>query len=61
MRDLKTERIGRLSRFSATVTRTSDVRPELLRGHFRCLLCDTEAAGVEQQFRYTTVPPPTRC
>ena len=40
------------------VTRTSDVRPELLAGSFLCLKCGLEAPEVPQQMRYTT---PTIC
>ena len=40
------------------VTRTSDVRPELLSGSFLCLKCGLEAPEVPQQMRYTT---PTIC
>ena len=35
------ERVGKLSCFSGTVTRTSEVRPELYLGAFRCLDCNT--------------------
>ena len=48
------ENIGQLTSFSGTVTRTSEVRPELLLGSFKCLECETEVPGVEQQCRYTT-------
>jgi DNA replication licensing factor MCM6 len=58
VRDLKTGRIGRLVSVSGTVTRSSDVRPELLRGTFNCRKCGLVAVGVEQQFIYTE---PQRC
>ena len=54
LRELKAENIGQLTSFSGTVTRTSEVRPELLLGSFKCLECETEVPGVEQQCRYTT-------
>ena len=37
------------------VTRTSEVRPELLSGTFKCLDCGTIVKNVEQQFKYTEV------
>ena len=58
LRDLRTEKIGRLVAFSGTVTRTSEVRPELFLGTFRCLECGTINAGVEQQYKFT---PPVIC
>ncbi|KAG5193120.1 maternal DNA replication licensing factor mcm6-like protein [Tribonema minus] len=58
VRGLRTARIGRLVSVSGTVTRTSDVRPELLRGTFVCRRCGLAAEGVEQQFVYTE---PQRC
>lgn len=53
LRDLRTARIGRLSSFVGTVTRTSEVRPELFLGAFRCLECGAAVRGVEQHFKYT--------
>jgi len=40
---------------TGTVTRTSEVRPELLYGTFRCDDCGTIVKDVEQQFKYTEV------
>ena len=54
LRDLRVEKIGRLVAFSGTVTRTSEVRPELFLGTFKCGRCGTRATGVEQQYKYTT-------
>ena len=54
LRDLRVEKIGRLVAFSGTVTRTSEVRPELFLGTFKCGRCGTRAMGVEQQYKYTT-------
>ena len=53
-RDLKVEKIGHLSCFCGTVTRTSEVRPELFYGTFKCDSCMTVISDVEQQFKYTT-------
>ncbi|RKP27227.1 MCM2/3/5 family-domain-containing protein [Syncephalis pseudoplumigaleata] len=54
IRELRTDRIGKLVCVSGTVTRTSQVRPELLRGVFRCKQCFAIVQGeVEQQFKYT--------
>ncbi len=54
LRNLKTERLGKLWGFSGTVTRTSEVRPELFLASFRCLECNTVVHDVEQQFKWTT-------
>jgi DNA replicative helicase MCM subunit Mcm2 (Cdc46/Mcm family) len=53
VRDLKTHLIGHLVSFSGTVTRASEVRPELLYGVFKCALCGMLSGKVEQQFKYT--------
>ncbi|KIY73986.1 mis5 protein [Cylindrobasidium torrendii FP15055 ss-10] len=53
IRELKTDRIGTLMAVSGTVTRTSEVRPELLSGNFVCEACKGIVNGVEQQFKYT--------
>ncbi|KAF7302952.1 DNA helicase [Mycena kentingensis (nom. inval.)] len=53
IRKLKTEKIGMLMSISGTVTRTSEVRPELLSGSFICEICSGNVDGVEQQFKYT--------
>ncbi|BBN08842.1 DNA replication licensing factor MCM6 [Marchantia polymorpha subsp. ruderalis] len=53
LRDLSTSEIGRLVSVSGVVTRTSEVRPELLFGSFKCLDCGTVVNVVEQQFKYT--------
>ena len=39
IRDLKADKVGRLLSFSGTVTRTSEVRPELMEGRFQCEQC----------------------
>lgn len=58
IRDLRTRSIGELLSFSGTVTRTSEVRPELLFGAFTCGECGGDTTGVEQQFRYSE---PIKC
>lgn len=45
--------VGTLMSFSGTVTRTSEVRPELLYGRFKCADCGTLSRPIEQQFKYT--------
>jgi len=53
MRNLRTDTIGQLTSVSGTVTRTSDVRPELLSGTFRCQKCGLAAENIQQQYHYT--------
>lgn len=55
IRDLRTDRIGTLMSISGTVTRTSEVRPELLFGSFICEVCGGLVNEIEQQFKYTEV------
>ena len=54
LRQLRTEEIGKLRAFSGTVTRTSEVRPELFLAVFKCLECNTVVHDVEQQMKWTT-------
>lgn len=58
IRDLRTNLIGKLSTIRGTVTRTSEVLPELIFGRFICLQCGTESIPIEQQFKFTQ---PNRC
>ncbi|TKY72639.1 DNA replication licensing factor MCM6 [Spatholobus suberectus] len=58
LRELATSEIGRLVSVTGVVTRTSEVRPELLQGTFKCLECGGVIKNVEQQFKYTE---PTIC
>ncbi|KAL3812505.1 hypothetical protein ACJIZ3_013773 [Penstemon smallii] len=53
LRELATSEIGKLVSVSGVVTRTSEVRPELLYGTFKCLDCGSVVKNVEQQFKYT--------
>jgi DNA replication licensing factor MCM6 len=45
--------IGKLATVSGTVTRTSEVRPELFYGIFNCIECGKMSDPIEQQFKYT--------
>ena len=41
-----------------TVTRTTEVKPELSIGTFKCSMCHTMIEGIEQQFKFTK---PNKC
>ena len=58
VRQLRTVSVGKLLSISGTVTRTSEVRPELYLATFVCEGCRTVINNVEQTFRYTE---PTQC
>lgn len=53
LRDLKTSYVGRLQSIYGTVTRTTEVRPELLKGAFKCFDTGRIYKDVEQQFKLT--------
>jgi len=53
IRDLRSEKLGRLITITGTVTRTTEVKPELLVGTFQCNECNREVSGVTQQFKVT--------
>lgn len=53
LRELTTAEIGKLVSVTGVVTRTSEVRPELLQGTFKCLECANVIKNVEQQYKYT--------
>ncbi|KAI1318448.1 MCM DNA helicase complex subunit mcm6 [Mortierella claussenii] len=53
IRDLRMSRLGKLMSISGTVTRTSEVRPELVFGTFTCKDCGNVMHNIEQQFKYT--------
>lgn len=53
IRNLRTARIGELCSISGTVTRSSEVRPELMFATFDCLKCARRIEGVEQHFKFT--------
>jgi DNA replication licensing factor MCM6 len=56
IRELKTRQIGNLVTISGTVTRTSEVRPELIYGRFHCKGCGMLSNMIEQQFKFTEPP-----
>ncbi|KAF8861759.1 MCM-domain-containing protein [Acephala macrosclerotiorum] len=58
VRHLRTANIGQLLSISGTVTRTSEVRPELSLATFTCENCRSTVPNVEQTFKYTE---PTQC
>ncbi|KAI0995765.1 DNA replication licensing factor [Podosphaera aphanis] len=58
VRNLRTSNIGQLLSISGTVTRTSEVRPELSLATFTCESCRNLVPNIEQTFRYTE---PTQC
>ena len=58
IRQLRTAQVGKLLSISGTVTRTSEVRPELYLATFICEGCHTVISNIEQTFRYTE---PTQC
>ncbi|KAL2803410.1 MCM2/3/5 family-domain-containing protein [Aspergillus granulosus] len=58
LRQLRTSQIGKLLSVSGTVTRTSEIRPELSLGTFLCQACRSVCSNIEQTFRYTE---PTQC
>ena len=58
LRDVRSSHIGKLISISGTVTRTTDVKPELLYGTFTCDVCGTVIRDIDQQFQFTK---PTRC
>jgi DNA replication licensing factor MCM6 len=58
VRQLRTEQIGKLVSISGTVTRTSEVRPELHLATFICEECYSVIPDVEQIFKYSE---PTQC
>lgn len=53
IRDLRTEKMGQLVTICGTVTRTTEVKPELLVASYQCNSCNREVSGVEQQFKVT--------
>lgn len=58
IREIRASEIGKLFCILGTVTRTSEVRPELLQGTFKCRICGAEIPNVPQNFQYTE---PTSC
>ncbi|EWC45337.1 DNA replication licensing factor mcm6 [Drechslerella stenobrocha 248] len=58
IRTLRTSDVGSLLSISGTVTRTSEVRPELSVATFTCENCRTVVPNIEQVFKYTE---PSQC
>jgi DNA replication licensing factor MCM6 len=58
LREMRMDCHGKLLAISGTVTRTSEVRPELLYGTFACADCGAIIKDIEQEFNYTE---PTSC
>ena len=48
IRDLKTINLGKVMSIQGTVTRTTEVKPELQIGAFRCNQCGQLNEGMEQ-------------
>jgi DNA replication licensing factor MCM6 len=53
MRQIRATHVGKLTSIKGTITRTSEVRPELLFGTFKCGDCGQMVHDVEQQFKFT--------
>lgn len=58
VRQLRTAQIGKLVSMSGTVTRSSEIRPELHLATFICEACNNVIPDVEQIFKYSE---PTQC
>ncbi|KAJ3326967.1 MCM DNA helicase complex subunit mcm6 [Blyttiomyces sp. JEL0837] len=58
LRGMRMHLLGTLTAIKGTVTRTSEIRPELLFGTFKCRDCGTIIKDVEQEFKYAE---PTIC
>ena len=58
IRQLRCGLIGHLVTLKGTITRTSQVRPELASGVFTCLDCGQDSHPVEQNYKYTE---PAKC
>ncbi|AFZ78991.1 DNA replication licensing factor MCM6, putative [Theileria equi strain WA] len=58
LREIRCNMLGELITIRGQVTRISDVRPELVRGTFKCKSCGNIVSDVIQQFKYTT---PLKC
>ena len=50
---LRSIELGKLISINGTITRSSEVKPELIKGTFICKMCNSAVKNVEQQFRYT--------
>ena len=54
IRDLKTGTLGKMMSIQGTITRTTEVKPELLIGNFLCKVCNSEVGPIEQQYKFTS-------
>jgi DNA replication licensing factor MCM6 len=48
LRDIKSGKIGKLMAIVGTITKTTEVRPELLIGGFSCAVCGAKVKDIEQ-------------
>lgn len=53
LRDLRTDILGQLTHITGTVTRVTELKPELLVACWKCNACSREITGVVQQFKVT--------
>ena len=58
LRDIRGSDVGVLVSLTGTVTRTTDVKPELVMGTFECDVCGQVVKEINQQFQFTK---PNRC
>jgi len=56
IRSMRTDKLGRLMSLSGTVTRSSEVRPELMYATFQCIKCGRLHENFEQQYVLTEPP-----
>lgn len=56
LRGLRGDHIGQLISFAGRVTRTGEVRPELVLATFHCMTCGSMVTNVEQEFKLTLPP-----
>ena len=52
VRDLRCDKLGKLFCFRGTVTRTTEVRPQLVVGVFLCTVCGTYSKPITKKFKY---------
>ena len=48
IRQLKTDKLGKLIQIKGTVTKTTEARPELIKGNFQCRICNINIYGKTQ-------------
>ncbi|ESU43364.1 DNA replication licensing factor MCM6, partial [Giardia duodenalis] len=59
--ELTSSHIGQLVELIGTVTRTSDVQPELILGTFRCASCGEVIPNIAQEYKFTEPASCPRC